>query len=104
MLNEGQAVPFKSPIAYEILAYLVEHPQARDTLDGIVKWWLLEQRIRRQSAEVKEALAELVREGLVIESGTTDSPPSYVIDRSKMDVIKACLRKTHVLGNKPENT
>jgi hypothetical protein len=102
MWSETQAVAFKSPIAYEILAYLVEHPQARDTLDGIVRWWLLEQKIRRQTAEVKDALAELVREGLVIESGAPDSQPSYTVDRSKLEAIKACLRKAHVLENKSE--
>jgi hypothetical protein len=91
-----------SQIACEILAYLVEHPQASDTLDGIVRWWLLEQKIRRQTAKVKEALAELVREGLVIERKAPDSSPSYAIDWNKMEATTGCLREAHVLGDKPE--
>ena len=27
-----------SPIAYDLLAYLLEHPNAQDTLEGIVKY------------------------------------------------------------------
>ena len=50
-------------LAYEILKYLVRHPQAQDTVEGIVEWWLMEQRIVNASAEVKVALAELT--GLV---------------------------------------
>jgi hypothetical protein len=29
----------KAQISNEILAYLVEYPQAQDTLEGIVEWW-----------------------------------------------------------------
>jgi hypothetical protein len=54
-------------IANEILGYLVAHPNAQDTLEGIAEWWLLEQRITQQTALVSEALAGLVEEGLVIE-------------------------------------
>ena len=59
--------PGKPQIAHEILAYLAEHPEAEDTLDGIVRWWLLEQKIKYQTNMVREAIAELVGEGLLLE-------------------------------------
>jgi hypothetical protein len=55
----------KSPIYYAILSYLSDHPQAQDTMEGIVEWWLLEQRIKRATTQVKSTLAQLVAEGLV---------------------------------------
>ena len=33
-------------VAKDILAYLAEHPQAMDTLEGIAEWWLMRQHIR----------------------------------------------------------
>jgi hypothetical protein len=54
-------------VARDILAYLVEHSRAQDTLEGIVQWWVLEQSIKRGTAEVQTALAELVAQGLVLE-------------------------------------
>ena len=50
-------------IGDEILAYLVDHPKARDTLEGIVEWWLLEREIKFETARVKEALSNLVAGG-----------------------------------------
>ena len=43
----------------EILEYLRQNPNAADTLEGIVSWWLLEQRIRHTVAQVKAALKHL---------------------------------------------
>jgi hypothetical protein len=71
----------RSPIADEILAYLAEHPDARDTLEGIVQWWLLEQEIKKWAAEVKAALDDLVVEGLVIEERGVDARTHYRLNR-----------------------
>jgi len=54
-----------SEIERDILSYLAKHPDAGDTLEGIVQWWLLEQLIERQIAETKHELQELVTKGLV---------------------------------------
>jgi hypothetical protein len=55
----------KSQIAHEILAYLAEHPDAQDTLEGIVHWWLLERNIKYQMNFVREILDDLVLRGSV---------------------------------------
>ncbi len=62
----------KQLLEKDILAYLAKHPHARDTLDGIVQWWLLEQRIERTTAEVRAALAGLVARKLVKEVRRSD--------------------------------
>ena len=83
----------KSQIAYEILAYLVDHPEAQDTLEGIVEWWLLEQQITRQTAKVRKALAELVTKGLILERKGKDSRTHYCINRRKYKEIRALLKQ-----------
>lgn len=77
----------KSQIVSDILTYLTEHPDASDTMEGIVQWWLLEQKIKHQSVKVKEALAELVAKGLVLEYKGKDSRTHYRINRNKEGVI-----------------
>jgi hypothetical protein len=53
-------------MAFEILTYLVQHPRAQDTFEGILQWWLLERYIERQRAAVQGAVEELVDSGLVL--------------------------------------
>ena len=52
-------------LADDILRYLVEHPEAQDSAEGIADWWLTERRVRQGIAEVEAALARLVDQGLV---------------------------------------
>jgi|GEM_PF-4263764 len=56
-----------SPMARRILAYLRAHPHARDSLEGIAEWWLLEQKIRETTEDVSKALSELTSKGLIVE-------------------------------------
>lgn len=88
----------RSETAQEILAYLAAHPEAQDTLEGIVQWWLLEQKIRRQTARVKEALAELVTQKLILERPGSDLRKHYRLNRRKMKTIRAILAQG---GNRP---
>ncbi|HEY3857295.1 MAG TPA: hypothetical protein VGO67_23165 [Verrucomicrobiae bacterium] len=46
-----------------ILAYLAEHPDARDTAKGIAEWWLMSQATPKAVAEVEAALRHLVSQG-----------------------------------------
>ena len=73
----------KSEIISEILAYLIEHPDAQDTLDGVAQWWLLEREIRCQTRAVEEALSELVANGLLVEVKRHYSTPLYRTRRTK---------------------
>jgi hypothetical protein len=91
LTQEGWRCLQKSETAHEILAYLAAHPEAQDTLEGIVQWWLLEQKIRSQTARVKEALAELVTRKLVLECPGNDARNHYRLNRRKMKTIRAIL-------------
>jgi hypothetical protein len=80
-------------IGNEILAYLVEHPEAQDTLEGIVEWWLLEREIKFQTARVKEALSELVSKGWILEHKGLNSQTHYRINQSKYKEIQELFKQ-----------
>ena len=77
-----------SEIASEILKYLAEHPNAADTLNGVVQWWLEERTIRIQLDQIKQALDELVAKGMVTERRRGDSKIVYMVNRSRLEDIK----------------
>lgn len=82
-----------SGVAREILKYLVANPDAQDTVEGITDWWLLEQRIKRETAEVRGALAKLVDKGWVIEFLGKDSQTHYRVDQLRLGEIQASLKR-----------
>lgn len=53
-----------SEIAQAIVEYVEKNPEAQDTLDGIVEWWLPQFQTKPRMA-IKEALDELVAAGLI---------------------------------------
>ena len=53
--------------APEILDYLARHPDAQDTIDGILHWWVLESCIRKWTHTIGEAVAQLVERGFLQE-------------------------------------
>jgi predicted transcriptional regulator len=90
-VNLDLPITNKSKIGKEILTYLVEHPEAQDTVEGIAEWWLLEQRIREQISVIEKALSELVDKGFVLEQSGRNGRTRYLINRRKQRQIKAFL-------------
>jgi hypothetical protein len=84
VVKSGEPTPRRTPIFYEILGYLADHPQAQDTVEGIVEWWLLEQRIKQATTQVKAALAQLVAEELVIARQGAARRVYYRVNRQKL--------------------
>ena len=92
-MKRDQCPTEESQISYEILIYLTDHPDSGDTLEGIVHWWLLEQKIKHQIADVREALTELVTKGWVLEYKGRDARTYYRLNRCKLEEIQALLKQ-----------
>ncbi len=67
-------------IERSLLAYLRNHPQAADTLDGIVEWWLPLQRYETARAQVEIALGKLVTNGTLRRESLPDGAPLYTLN------------------------
>lgn len=64
-------------LADDILQYLSKHPDAADTLEGVVNWWLLRQRYENAMAMVSQALELLVKQGDLTRIKHRGSPSIY---------------------------
>ena len=68
--------PLPSP-APEILDYLARHPEAQDTLDGILHWWVLDSCVKRWAPRIAETVAKLVEQGFLDEKRSPDGQTFY---------------------------
>jgi hypothetical protein len=95
LVHEGSWSEEKQEVACDILAYVAEHPEASDTLEGIVEWWLLRQKIEYQTRIVKEALGELVEKGLLVKQMTKDSRIRYRANEEKVRELESLIQRNH---------
>jgi hypothetical protein len=52
-----------------ILAYLTEHPQAMDTIEGIAEWWVRRQEVRSLVGSVTQIVQRLTEAGILEQIG-----------------------------------
>ena len=90
-MDSGTHITNEFETAYQILAYLRDNPDAQDTLEGIVEWWLLERMIKNNTAKVREALSYLLAQGLVTARSGIDCRTHYAVEKSKRKEIERLL-------------
>jgi len=78
-------------ISHALLSYLFENAAASDTLEGIVEWWLLNQRIIDGTTRVKEILDQFVAQQLIFATESPDKRVHYRINSEREKEIQALL-------------
>jgi hypothetical protein len=78
-------------IGYDILAYVAEHPDAQDTAEGIVEWWLMGRAAKPNIVLVEDALAELTDLGLMLARRSKDARALYKANPLKLKEISEML-------------
>jgi hypothetical protein len=74
--------------ATEVIRYFLRNPEAADTLEGIARWRLMEERVHRSVEDVDRALSWLVAEGFLVEESVEGSRPIFQLNRGKVDEAK----------------
>ena len=82
------------PYVREILAYLADHPDAQDSLDGILEWWVLERLISLHRGEIRLAVQELVERGILEENQRPGSPALYRLNPKQREHMSHWLQGT----------
>lgn len=72
-------------IRYSILDYLVRHPGAKDTMEGVINWWIAKPCADERVAI--EALEALVTRGWILKRATS-SQPIYSLNQAQLNEIR----------------
>ena len=79
----------------EILRYVVGHPKAKDTIEGIEKWWLSHSASREGRRRIEESLELLVSKGWLIGRSSPQSETLYSLNEKSLPEIKRFLSEEH---------
>lgn len=82
------------------MGYLLRHPNAQDTLEGISEWWILEETIIQKYSEVQEALGKLVGLGLILEKRVPNAGVFYCLNKKKRKQIQKIAEQECNLGER----
>ncbi len=74
-----------------ILNYLVKHPDAKDTLEGVARWWILREQIEQSVEKVSQTLTDLVAQEFIIIKKYYNQERMYQLNLEKIPDIKAIL-------------
>lgn len=67
-------------VEHSVLGYLHCHPNAADTLEGIVSWWLPQQRYENERERIKRVLEHLVQGGALTSYQLPDGAVLYALN------------------------
>jgi len=65
--------------ATEILDYLARKPDAQETIEGILHWWVLDAHIRNWAPKIAKTVAQLVEQGFLEKKRSVDGNVFYRI-------------------------
>ena len=74
-----------------ILGYLLSNPDAKDTVDGIEKWWLNSLEIDRDARTVRGSLDHLVKLGWLVAYQRQGSGVVYGLNRDRREKLRKFL-------------
>jgi len=84
-------------VAWLILGYLCSHPDAKDTAEGVEKWWLNGQEINVNARVVRGSLDYLVRLGWLVSSERQGSGMVYGLNGDRRNKLRQFLQSTSTL-------
>lgn len=90
-MNQQKSVDPQSEVIRLLLRYLIANPDAKDTAEGIFKWWIPKQHRELKPEALAQALATLVANGWVIERVVSQREKLYALNREVIGAIERYL-------------
>ena len=80
-------------VARDVLRYFVRNPEAADTVEGVARWRLLDEKIYRSLQQVARAMAWLVAQGLLVEDHLPSSRTAFRLNKTALKQIERLLQQ-----------
>lgn len=84
-------------VAWLILGYLCSHPDAKDTAEGVEKWWLNGKGVDVDAKVVRGSLDYLVRLGWLVSSDRKGSGTVYGLSGDRRNKLRQFFEATSAL-------
>ena len=78
-------------VILEIVRYIVAHPEAKDTIEGVMRWWLPEGLPERRREDVEAGLAVLVARGFIVERVIATARKIYCANKERIAEMNAAV-------------
>jgi len=85
-------------VARDVLRYFVRNPEAADTVEGVARWRLLDEKIYRDLEQVTRAMAWLVAQGLLVEDHLPFSRTAFRLNKTTQKRIERLLQQERPRG------
>ena len=85
-------------VARDILSYFLRNPQTADDLEGIARWRLMSETIRRSVEDTNRALEWLAEQGFLVQVTTAGAGPIFrlnQVNRARAETFLAQLEQPH---------
>jgi hypothetical protein len=89
--------------ARDILSYFLRNPQTADDLEGIARWRLMSETIRRSVEDTNRALQWLAEQGFLVTDTTAGAGPIFRLNpanRVRAETFLAQLEKPRAKGQR----
>ncbi len=86
--RRNEATQHARSVQRAVLKYLIDHRDAKDTVDGIQQWWLRDAHVRVRPDELNSALDELAGRGWIIASERSGAATLYALNKGYLQEIK----------------
>lgn len=93
-MSEKDSPESTGPVVREILQYFIEHPDAKDTPEGISKWWRPTGKSEWRKEDIQSALDTLTSKGWLTVRSTSPPHKIYGFNKKYIKSIRAYLLKS----------
>jgi hypothetical protein len=87
-------------MAREILRYFVRNPQAADSLEGVARWRLMDEVIRRKLDETEAGLQWLVAQGYLTSSVAPGGAVTFSLNAARAEEAERFLSGSRERGKR----
>ena len=90
-MNQFNLTEKEQTIAQLLINYMQNNPEAKQTAEGIARWWILQQKFEDEIEVIERVIKCLTDEGIIEKIEFSDSDAHYRYNPDKSEIAQAKL-------------